>query len=255
MVGTLPAGGLQVWAREPAGVDELFVLESGGPPRRTIRELVARLVTGLHGEPLDWEAVPAVDLAAAALLIRRLWIGATITADAHCPETGCGGAIDITFSTDDYLDHRRPQPFRGVSEADGWFALADKEVRFRVPTVADLDAALGSVDPAAALSASCIRPASAGAAVMRRVERALDRLAPPLEGILAGVCPLCGGSVELWFEPIEYVLAELREEAAGLFDQVHDLARAYHWSEAAILRLHRRRRHGYVALVRAELAA
>jgi hypothetical protein len=79
-------------------------------------------------------------------------------------------------------------------------------------------------------------------------------MAPRLDGELTGTCPACGSSVELRFEPIAYVLEELRDALAGLFAQAHDLARAYHWSERAILELERRRRHIYVALVREEYA-
>ena len=65
---------------------------------------------------------------------------------------------------------------------------------------------------------------------------------------------MCGATVDLRFEPIGYVLEELRDASTGLFAQVHELASAYHWSEQAILGLDRRRRHGYVAMVREELA-
>ena len=56
------------------------------------------------------------------------------------------------------------------------------------------------------------------------------------------------------FEPISYVLAELRDACGGLYAQVHELAFAYHWSEQTILALDRGRRSAYIEMVRGELA-
>ena len=237
-VGTLPASGRRVVTRAPAGADELLALDGAGTPARTMAALAARLVDGVD----DWLALPAVDLAAAALLVRRAWIGPTIRTDAFCPGAGCGAQIDIAFSIDDYLAHHRPRPFRGAAEVEpGVYELAG--ARFRVPTVGDL---------LAGRLLDCIEE-EVPPATARRIERALEALAPPLAGELAGTCPECGATVELWFEPVDYVLAELRDASAALLQHVHELALAYHWSEAEILALDRGRRTGYVELVREEL--
>jgi len=255
VAGTLPASRLTVRTREPTGADELFVLECADSPQRAMCKLARRLIADAEGEPLVWADLPAVDLAAAALLIRSVWIGGTIRAEARCPADDCGGESDIAFTVDAYLDHRRPRAYRGASEDDDWYQLSGAGVRFRVPTVADLEASAGAVAAAVALASSCIRPAAPDAATLRRVERALQAIAPPLDGVVAGACPLCGANVQLWFSPIEFVLDELAGVSSGLFDDVHELARAYHWGEDEILRLERRRRRGYVELIRAELVA
>jgi hypothetical protein len=236
-VGILPASGRRVAVGEPSGAEELLVLESVDAPVATMLALASRLVSGVE----DWRSLPAVDLAAAALLLRRTWLGRTIRTDAFCPAAGCGERIEIAFSVEEYVAHHRPRAYRGVSEPEpGVYELAG--VRFRVPTVADLLA--GTLGDAIA--------AGAPPAVARRIERALHSLAPSLAGELAGVCPECGATVELWFEPVDYVLAELREASTPLFQQVHELASAYHWPEEAILALGRRRRNRYVELVREE---
>lgn len=237
-VGILPASRCRVAPREPSGEDELLVLDGAGTAAETMVALASRLVSGVD----EWLELPAVDLAAAALLVRRVWIGRTIRTDALCPAPDCGERIDIAFSVDDYLDHHRPRSYRGVTEPEPRvYELAG--TRFRVPTIGDL---------LAGTLTSCIDD-GATPALERRIERALEALAPPLSGALAGVCPECGATVELWFEPIDYTLAELREAAAPLFQHVHELASAYHWSEQAILALDRRRRHRYVELVREEV--
>ena len=51
---------------------------------------------------IDWHALPAVDLAAAALLIRSSWLGNTIRTETICvPAADCGEPIDVTFGIDD----------------------------------------------------------------------------------------------------------------------------------------------------------
>jgi hypothetical protein len=242
----LPVSGITLHLHEPAGEDELLVLERSGPPVPTMVALAARLATRADGRAVDWLGVPAVDLAAAALQVRAAWLGGTIRTEALCSAEGCGEPIDVSFGIAAYLEHHRPRPFRGASESEaGWLALAGTDVSFRIPTVADvLDGALEC----------CVRPTDLTAAEARRVDRALGALAPRLDGEVTGTCPVCGQTVDLHFEPIGYVLAELRDAAVGLFAEVHELALAYHWPEQEILALTRRRRRSYVALVHEEYA-
>jgi hypothetical protein len=142
-----------------------------------------------------------------------------------------------------------------VRECDpGWFALASAEVRFRIPTIADLLEVLNTPGTGTMLE-RCVRPASLPVALVRRVDRALDALAPRLDSGLTGTCPTCGRTVELRFEPVGYVLEELREACRGLFVQIHDIALAYHWSEPAILALGRHRRRSYVGMIREQEVA
>jgi hypothetical protein len=245
-VGTLPTSGVDVVTHEPTGLDELIVMEGAGSRVETMLALARRLVRGVA----DWSGLPAGDLGAAALLVRRTWLGETIRTDARCAATGCGERIDIAFDIDTYLEHHRPRRARGVTVTEpGWFVLAGSDVAFRIPTVADL------TEAPEALVERCVRPSIPELRTLLRIERALEALAPPLAGELAGVCPACGAPVTLWFEPIDYVLAELRDASTSLFEHVHELALAYHWPEPAILALGRRRRHGYVDLVRGELVA
>lgn len=272
--GVLPSSGRHVELREPTGEDELLVLQSMGPAPTTVLALASRLASGqsepidaegelidAQGGSIDWPALPAVDLGGAALLIRRCWLGETIRAEALCPAEGCGDAIDVAIDIQAYLDHHRPRPYRGAKEYEpGWFVLAGTDVRFRIPRIADVLEILNDPRPGARLLERCIRsPGHSDAAqlptsVARRVDRALEALAPRLDGELSGVCPACGQTVALHFEPVGYVLAELRDASTGLFSQVHELALAYHWSEQTILALDRRRRHGYVTMIRGELA-
>jgi hypothetical protein len=253
--GLLPVSGVRLHLREPTGEDELIAQDRADPPASTILELAMRLGRDAAGRPIDWLERPAVELAAAALLIRSAWLGERIHTEALCPVPGCSEPIDVTFLISEYLEHHRPGRFRGLlPNQDGWFGLAGTEVSFRMPTIGDLIAALHEQGDADWLGARCIRPPDARAALRRRVERALERIAPRLDDHVVGRCPGCGESVELFFDPVTYVLAELRDVSAGLYADVHELAFAYRWSEASILALDRGRRHSYVAMVRGDLA-
>jgi hypothetical protein len=251
----LPVSGIRLHLREPTGEDELVAREQADRPAATILELAGRLARDDAGRPVTWLELPAVELAAAALLIRSTWLGERIHTETLCPVPDCGEPIDVTFLISEYLDHHRPGRFRGLLERpDGWFGLAGSETSFRVPTVEDLITASREHRDANWISERCIRPADAPPAVRRRVERALERIAPRLDDLVVGRCPACGADVELFFDPISYVTAELRDVSAGLYADVHELAFAYRWSEASILALGRGRRHSYVAMVRGDLA-
>jgi hypothetical protein len=252
--GVLPASGTRVLLREPTGEDELLALEGAGSAAATTLALAARLATDQSGNTLDWLALPAVDLSAIALLIRATWLGNTVRTEALCPAGGCDEPIDVAFGISAYLEHHRPGRFRGVVEREpGWFEPTGTNVRFRIPTIADMLAAIEGNGPSTLLE-RCVHPANPPAAIARRIDRALDVLAPRLDGELEGTCPACGQIVDLRFEPISYVLEELRDAATGLFTEVHELAFSYHWDEQAILTLGRRRRHGYVSMIQGELA-
>ena len=76
----------------------------------------------------------------------------------------------------------------------------------------------------------------------------MEWLAPPLSGEINGQCPECGARVSFWFDVQSYVQRELYFDAEFLYEDVHQLATRYHWSEEKILSLPRQRRMQYVEL-------
>lgn len=66
-------------------------------------------------------------------------------------------------------------------------------------------------------------------------------------------CPRCSRSWESVLEPGDYVWRELTSAAQHALRQVHRLASAYGWAEAAILELPPDRRTAYIALLDEEL--
>ncbi len=257
MIGSarLPVSGEVVDLRAPDGADDLLLLGNPADTTRLAVEFLDRVAPPASGE-WRWETRYAGDIDAALLLVRSALMGDRIRADVNCPE--CGARFDVAFGIADYLAHHRPHAARGVREfADepGWFEFADGGARFCLPTGADLAAVEGCERPERELAARCVRPPDAPARLVRRIERAMAALAPSLNGNLRGPCPECGASVSLQFDVVRYVLAELRQEAEQLHEDVHLIAQAYHWAEADILALPRPRRTAYADLIRRDRSA
>ena len=252
----LLVSGVQLAVREPTGEDELYVVETGMTPLTALLELVGRVATAADGEPVNWAAMPATDLEAAALIIRQRWIGDVIRADIRCPDLGCRERIDVSFGIDDYLGHHRPRRPRSVSEAPatGWFTLTGAAVRFRIPTIADRLVAAGASHPADTLCERCVEAPEMSRALARRLDRALSALAPSLNDLIGGNCPGCGQDMMMRFDPLGYTLAELRNAFSGIHLETHALASEYGWPEEAILALPRSRRRRYASIIADERA-
>lgn len=257
----LPASGIGVLLREPAGDEDMLLVEAGACDTALAISLMSSLARPAEGGTLDWEALPLTDLDAALLRLRQMVLGDHVRSDVACPADGCGRRIDVAFRISEYLAHHRPRTPRGVAAGaePGWFGLADQDVSFRLPSGRDLVLLAGETDGARALADRCIRFAdeapSRRARLVRRIEAAMEAMAPSLSGDLEGVCPECGEVVRVLFDPQPYVLRELREHASFLFEEVHLLASRYHWPEREILAMPRQRRARYAGLAHAERSA
>lgn len=258
----LPVSGIELVVSEPTGQDELYVVETTLSPVAALLGLAARVARTAAGGEVDWAGLPVSDLDAAALTIRRAWLGDAISTDARCQELGCGERIDVAFGIGDYLRYHSPRRPRGVVNSGaletgdlGWFALTGTDVRFRIPTIGDLLAVQNQREPDVALAGLCVEPADVSRTVARRLDRALSALAPSLNDLVGGGCPACGRSVALRFDPVGYTLADLRNAFAGVHWQTHAIAAAYGWPEDAILALPRRRRVRYASIIAEERSA
>jgi hypothetical protein len=253
----LPVSGVALVVREPTGEDEMYVLENALAPVPAIVGLAQRVTCSVAGGPVEWPGLPASDLSAAVLMIRRSWIGEVIRTDIQCLGPGCSERIDVSFGIGDYLHFHRPRRPRSAIGAAGeeWLTLAGTPVRFRVPTVADLVAAASCDQPAAELSVRCIDAPELSRALARRLDSALSSLAPSLDDLLGGTCPSCGHKMTMRFDPLAYTLAELRQAFSGIHLEVHALAASYGWPETSILALPRSRRRRYASVIADERRA
>jgi hypothetical protein len=257
----LPVSGREVALRPPSGAEDLLLLEA---PRRASGDvtlalsLAERVARTNDSGALDWTAVCVSDLDTLVLRLRQALIGDRIRADVSCTASGCGRRIDIEFGIDQFLAHHAPRTGgkRGSmcepADEQGWFRLIGSQelIHFRLPTVADQLAVIGHPEAASELAQRCLRPADVAARLRRRVEAAMETLAPSLSGDLEGVCPECEATVTVYFDARWFCLRELRQRAAFVYQDVDILARRYHWSETEILALPPVRRTAYAELAR-----
>jgi hypothetical protein len=253
----LPVSGTEIILRQPTGAEDMLLMESGADDSRLAIALIVRMAEASDGHSIRWEDLPICDLDAVMLRIRQLIFGDLVRADIACTAPGCGKRIDIAFSVNQYLEHHWPRRARNAERAtdDGWIRLRSDAISFRLPTGADQLAISSNPDPRRELIRRCIRPAEVAAAAVRRVERAMEAMAPSLAHELSGTCPECGAPFAVYFDPRCFTLAELRGQAAFFYEDAYLLAEQYHWSEAEILALPRDRRLRYTEMVRASRSA
>jgi DNA-directed RNA polymerase subunit RPC12/RpoP len=240
----LPVSGLEAAPRQPDGSDELVLREMTGSPVAIGIALVERLAG-----PGDRADLTVTDFEILLLAIRTRAVGEDVDLGLVCP--GCGERVAIGFRASDYvrgLAPRRPVDVTADPERPGWFRLAG--ARFRLPTAADQATVAGRSDAAKALAERCLDPPAPSGGARGRIERAMATMAPEVSRPVAGRCPECGAAVEAPIHVTRLVIGEMKRDAAGLHEEIDLIAQAYHWSEADILALPRRRRQAYAESIR-----
>jgi hypothetical protein len=173
------------------------------------------------------------------LALREMTFGSELTGVTDCPE--CGEKIELSFNC---ADIRRPTE----TEPPGKLALESngREVRFRLPTSADLLA----VSSPEQLLERCLL--NGGDQVSKNLATAVGEKmssADPIADIqLALSCPSCEHKWEAPFDIVAFLWREIRATARRLLREVHTLASAYGWTESEILRLSPARRHAYLEM-------
>lgn len=218
----------------------------GSVPQRVTAVLSAALAR-LGGDAVDPEAVRALPVADRQYLMRRLaaelgmeetWLAAS------CPRCGAGYDFPVRHGELPFKEAGEGYPFAAVETSLG-------PVRFRVPTGADQEAIAGLEDADEArrdLARRCAAEPLAGELSdedLDRIEQALEDVAPEVVTRAQVSCPDCGRPGEVHLDP--YICLGAAE--GGLYQEIHALASAYHWSEPEILALPRDRRRLYLALV------
>jgi len=247
----LPVTGVLVEVRPFTGAEDMLLLESGGHPVEISIALVDRLARRADGAELDTLNLPVSDLEALVLQLRSELLGDQVLTHGKCAVADCGAQTDISFRIREYLWHYRPRSARNaqpIEREPGWYALCGTDLQFRLVTAEDVLATKDLRDAETELARRTIRPRSASRSDVRRVQKAMEVLAPPLTQELEGTCPACGSRSRFFFNPQIFVQQELRYEAAFLYEDVNLLAQRYHWPEEKILSLPRMRRLHYAEL-------
>jgi hypothetical protein len=246
----LPISGKEIILREISGAEDMLLLGGADTVPRLVRDFLVELA---HVDAESIEQLPVGDVEWLLLAVRRALLGEIVQADMLCPSQGCGARIDVMFRVSDYVRHRRPsRAIRAAADSgDPWLSDARTGLTFRVPTLADQIALSGRPRAAAELLRLCVREAETTGA-QRKADSLLDKLAPTLSNYITGECPECGARVEAYFDIEQFVLRELRDTAARLYDDVHHIAFAYGWSEKEIVSLPRSRRIAYAERIATE---
>ncbi|MCP4308629.1 MAG: hypothetical protein GY788_27900 [bacterium] len=171
--------------------------------------------------------------------------------------SGCDTLYDISIDL-----NQLPVVPAGTSYPTTTALITAGEVEVRVPNGADQAAVERIDDPMLAiteLAQRCIMTPGRTLATeteardtdLAAIDRALQEIAPQVAASVTSRCPDCGAENETAFDSTEPFFASL----ANPLTEFHDIAMAYHWSEAEIAALPRARRRAYLALIDGEAAA
>ena len=223
------------------------------------------------GQPAAWRAL---DLLAAAypeetpdsladlsigerdarlLALRETVFGAQLNSLADCP--ACGECAEISFQAGDLTGEGQAARPALEWSGEGW------QVAYRLPSSRDLLAVHGAplLEARRALLFGCIlsvhqagQPAPADVLPPDALEALARQMAEadPLADVwFALSCPACEHHWQAPFDVVAYVWSEVDAWALRILQEVHCLARAYHWSEAEILNLSAGRRQLYLSML------
>ena len=229
----------------PTAAELLGVWERGwarGPTHRGD----ALLALALPDEPTA--ELPIGERDARLLELRALLFGSELEGAADCPS--CGDPVEFALSTETLLAERD----RAADDGRLGLSAFGYDVRFRLPTAADLVAAAAAADVDAGrarLLERCVLSASADARhhapaelpapVVAAVAERMAAADPLADVRLALECPGCGGAWTVAFDVAAWLWSEVESWARRTVLDVHTLASAYGWSESAILALGPRR--------------
>jgi hypothetical protein len=250
----LPVSGLEVTLRQPRGSEDVLLAEATRCDTHLALALLGKIAHLANDAVMQWELLSVTDLDGLLLRVRQMVFGDRVRADTICPAPGCGSKVEIVFLIEEYMDYYKPNltPDVELTSESGWFQLKTEPIAFRLPTAADQIAIALQPNPVQELLRRCIRPFDLSPPLLQQVEEAMEAIAPSLCNPLQGVCPECRASVEVYFDPQQFSLQELRQQAVAIYEEVHLLATQYQWTEAAILKLPRDRRRQYAERIRQE---
>lgn len=193
----------------------------------------------------------------ALMELRSALFGPAADAVGECGE--CGAPIEFEIDVDELRSFGGEPAGETVVEIDDGWVVAS-----RPPTATDLvaielaegtDAAIESLWERCVLTASHSGEMVAAHALPETVRTTVaERWAAsdPLADVrLALVCPACGVPSQQAFDIASYVWEEVDGWARGLLADIHVIARAYGWSEDAIIELSPTRRRWYLEMIAA----
>jgi hypothetical protein len=239
---------------EPLSADEILRIGEVGQNQRPLeRSLTLLAAAHPFATPEKLTELSLGVRNASLFRLRAATLGPALEAYAECPE--CRTPLEFTIDTAELAPADSPEPPVGELYAEEF------ELRFRAVTSADLAVVAENADLGAArrlLAQRCVVEAQhEGSPVppdllpeplVERLSEQLAQLDPGAECLLALTCPECGAGWEESLDIGNFFWSELRVQAKRLLLEVDRLARAYGWSEQAILEMTPKRRSSYLAL-------
>jgi hypothetical protein len=238
---------------QPLGPAALLAIWERGTRESAVERGLTLLEFVLPGVPREVLAELSVGQRDALLLsLRELTFGTHAPCIVRCSR--CQETLELSLALNDL---RVPPP----AEAHSVLSVSGRRFSVRAVTSADLLSGSQHVDAeglANALLDRCVEELDeqGHACKVRKLApelsealiAELSRLDPQADIRLQLACVACGEVWSTLFDVLTYLWQELENEARRLLGEVHALARAYGWSEQAILALSRVRRHAYLKL-------
>jgi hypothetical protein len=179
---------------------------------------------------------------AAILRLHARSFGAQLSGYTNCPR--CGERLEFDFASDALL---------AGAASPGAREVTMEGLHFRLPDSWDLKAIAGADGIAAAerglLRRCCLDPAAPlewSDAFVARLEERIGALDPAADIRFTFACVACAHAWDERFDAAAWCWDRVELRAQRLLDEVHELARAYGWSEARILELGEARRRAYL---------
>ena len=254
--------------RPLTGEDESFLLDVGDhlSPAGWTTALLSRCLTRLGPlSPVSEDAARSLtigDREALLLHLRRLTLGNHLECRLICPAPGCMEKLDLDLSIDDLLlpPYTNPKDFYAVPISEGGLEYTAK---FRLPTGADQEVAVGSVPTDLKVAENLILRRCIASIIgdggkiveepppnlMEQIPTLMASLDPQAELVMDSNCPVCGGHFSSLFDTASFFRQELSERTEYIYREVHMLAFYYHWSEAEIMGMARKKRLRYLDLI------
>ncbi len=217
----------------------LSVWESGSSqiPLRRALAMIAAACPEVSSDSLASLTIGQRD--ARLLALREAMFGAELTGITDCPE--CGEKIELTFNCSDIRQQGEIEPAAELAvQSNG------REVRFRLPTSADLLA----VNSSEQLLERCLldRGNDLTKDFFPAVVEKMSSADPMADIHLALNCPSCAHKWEAVFDIVAFLWREISAAARRLLREIHTLASAYGWTEPEILSLSPARRRAYLEM-------
>lgn len=253
--------------RELTGEEQLALAEEcqALPAAAWTTEVLARCVTRLGSlakpDRFALRTLTVGDRDALLLHLLKISFGESVRCEARCPAEGCTEKLELAMPLNELLLPAYPYASREheLRVTDG--AGRQVQVRFRLPTGEDHEAAaaLASTDVSAAVAAllqRCVlsaEPTDLTDAVAAAISERMAELDPQAELLLNAQCPTCGRAFRARLDVAGFLRQRLEERAQTLYQEIHLLAFHYHWSERDIVAMSSRARHRYLRLLATEL--